>query len=73
VLARHFKGVGKSYGKHAEQTDGAILGEIIEFAKRAKDAGVAVSLHSVPEGQHNSILGGGRVPEVDEAIQQMGQ
>ena len=56
------------YGDHE-----LFLGEIIEFAKRAKDAGVDVSLHLFPEGQHNFILGGGRVPEVDEAIQQMGQ
>ena len=56
------------YGDHE-----LFVGEIIEFAKRAKDAGVDVSLHSVPEGQHNFILGAGRVPEVDEAIEQMGQ
>src|SRR5215468_3624762 len=30
-------------------------------------------VHSVSEGQHNLILGAGRVPEVDEAIEQMGQ
>ena len=56
------------YGEHE-----VLVGEIIEFAKRAKDAGVDVSLNSVPEGQHNFILGAGRVPEVDEAIEQMGQ
>ncbi len=49
------------------------VGEAIEFATRAKDAGVDVSLRSVPEGQHNFILGAGRVPEVDQAIQEMGQ
>jgi len=43
-------------------------GDSIEFAKRAKRAGVDVSLHSLPEGQHNFILGAGRVPEVDQAI-----
>jgi epsilon-lactone hydrolase len=48
-------------------------GEAIEFANRAKDAGVDVMLRSVPEGQHNFILGAGRVPEVDQAIQEMGQ
>jgi acetyl esterase/lipase len=48
-------------------------GEIVEFAKRAKDAGVDVDLHSVSEGQHNFILGAGRVPEVDKAIKQIGQ
>ena len=56
------------YGDHE-----LLVGEIIEFAKRAKDAGFDVSLHSVPEGQHNFILGAGRVPEVDDAIEQMGQ
>ncbi len=50
-----------------------LVGEAIEFAQRAKDAGVEVSLHSVPEGQHSFILGAGRVPEVDEAIEQMGR
>jgi uncharacterized protein YbjT (DUF2867 family) len=30
-------------------------------------------VHSVSERQHNFILGAGRVPEVDEAIEQMGQ
>jgi epsilon-lactone hydrolase len=48
-------------------------GEATEFATRAKDAGVDVSLQSVAEGQHNFILGAGRVPEVDQAIQEMGQ
>jgi hypothetical protein len=56
------------YGDHE-----LLVGEIIEFATRAKDAGVDVSLHSVSEGQHNFILGAGRVPEVDEAIEQMAQ
>jgi hypothetical protein len=27
----------------------------------------------MPEGQHSFILGAGRVPEVDQAIQPMGQ
>src|SRR5262249_11252 len=56
------------YGDHE-----LLVGEIAEFARRAKDAGVDVGLHSVSEGQHNFILGAGRVPEVDEAIEQMGQ
>jgi hypothetical protein len=30
-------------------------------------------VHSVSEGQHNFNLGAGRVPEVDEAIEQVGQ
>jgi acetyl esterase/lipase len=54
------------YGAHE-----TLVGEAIAFAKRAKDAGVDVSLHSLPEGQHNFILGAGRVPEVDLAIAEM--
>jgi acetyl esterase/lipase len=54
------------YGAHE-----TLVGEAIAFAKRAKDAGVDVSLHSLPEGQHNFILGAGRVPEVDQAIAAM--
>ena len=56
------------YGDHE-----LFVGEIAEFATRAKDAGVDISMHSVPEGQHNFILGAGRVPEVNKAIEQMGQ
>ena len=32
-----------------------------------------MTVHSVSEGQHNFISGAGRVPEVDEAIEQVGQ
>jgi epsilon-lactone hydrolase len=55
------------YGAHE-----VLAGEAVEFAKRAKDAGVDVSLHSLPEGQHNFIWGAGRVPEVDRAIEEIG-
>ena len=48
-----------------------LVGEAIEFAKRAKDAGVDVTLRSLPEGQHNFFLGAGRVPEVDRAIEEI--
>jgi len=54
------------YGAHE-----MLAGEAIEFAKRAKDAGVDVTLRSLPEGQHNFILGAGRVPEVDRAIEEI--
>jgi acetyl esterase/lipase len=54
------------YGAHE-----TLVGEAIEFAKRAKDAGVDVTLRSLPEGQHNFILGAGRVPEVDRAIEEI--
>ena len=50
-----------------------LAGEAIEFAQRAKDAGVAVSRHALPEGQHSFIFGAGRVPEVNEAIAEMGR
>ena len=56
------------YGEHE-----LFVGEALEFANRAKAAGVAVDVRSVPEGQHNFILGAGRVPEVDEAIGEMGK
>ena len=54
------------YGAHE-----MLAGEAVEFVKRANDAGIDVSLHSLPEGQHNFILGAGRVPEVDQAIEEM--
>jgi monoterpene epsilon-lactone hydrolase len=56
------------YGSHE-----VLVGDAIEFAKRAKEAGVDVTLHCLPEGQHNFILGAGRVPEVDEAIDVIGR
>ena len=55
------------YGAHE-----VLVGEAIEFAKRAKVAGVDVTLRSLPEGQHNFILGAGRVPEVNRAIEEIG-
>jgi monoterpene epsilon-lactone hydrolase len=56
------------YGAHE-----ILAGEAVEFAKRAKDADVDVSLHSLPEGQHNFIWGAGRVPEADQAIEEIGR
>lgn len=53
------------YGAHE-----ILAGEAVEFAKRANDAGV--SLHSLPEGQHSFIWGAGRVPEADQAIEEIG-
>ena len=55
------------YGTHE-----ILAGEAVEFAKRAQDAGVDVSLHPLPEGQHNFIWGAGRVPEADRAIEEIG-
>jgi acetyl esterase/lipase len=54
------------YGAHD-----VLAGEAIEFGARAKSFGLDVSLHSLPEGQHNFIFGAGRVPEVDQAILEM--
>jgi len=48
-------------------------GEAIEFAKRAKDAGVECHLRPLPEGSTIFILGAGRVPEVDKAIEEIGR
>jgi len=53
--------------------DEIVAGDAVELAKRAEAAGVDVSLRSVPAGQHSFIMGAGRVPEVDEAIQEMGR
>jgi monoterpene epsilon-lactone hydrolase len=55
------------YGAHE-----MLAGAAVEFAKRANDAGIDVSLHSLPEGQHNFIWGAGRVPEADQAIEEIG-
>lgn len=48
-----------------------LTGEIIDFARRAGDAGVDVTLRALEHGQHNFILGAGRVPEIDAAIVEM--
>jgi monoterpene epsilon-lactone hydrolase len=50
-----------------------LVGEAIEFAARAQRAGVDVSLHAVPAGQHSFIMGAGRVSEVDEASERIGR
>lgn len=56
------------YGEHE-----LLAGEAVEFVNYARGAGANVSLHCLPEGQHNFILGSGRVPEVDKAIDDMGR
>ena len=50
-----------------------LVGEVLEFANRAKAASVNVTHHAVPEGQHLFLLGAGRVPETDAAIADMGR
>jgi monoterpene epsilon-lactone hydrolase len=52
--------------------DELLVGEIIEFARRAKAAGLDASLHGVPGGQHLWLLGAGKVPETDAAITELG-
>lgn len=56
------------YGEHE-----LLAGEAIEFADRAKGEALDVSLHAVADGQHSFILGAGRVPEADQAIQEIGR
>ncbi|MGW0844812.1 alpha/beta hydrolase [Streptomyces sp. NPDC002787] len=56
------------YGEYETLADdGADLG------RRLADFKITSEVHPMPEGQHSFILGAGRVPEVDQAIQQMGQ
>ncbi|MFJ2967499.1 alpha/beta hydrolase [Streptomyces collinus] len=56
------------YGEYETLADdGAQLG------RRLADFKVTTETHAMPEGQHSFVLGAGRVPEVDQAIGQMGQ
>jgi acetyl esterase/lipase len=56
------------YGEYETLADdGAQLG------RRLEEFNVTSEVHTMPEGQHSFILGAGRVPEVDQAIEQMGQ
>src|SRR4051812_43877249 len=50
-----------------------LAGEGAEFGRRLADFKVTSEVHPMPEGQHSFILAAGRVPEVDQAIDQMGQ
>jgi monoterpene epsilon-lactone hydrolase len=52
--------------------DELLVGEIIEFARRAEAAGLDTTLHGVPGGQHLWLLGAGKVPETDAAIAELG-
>lgn len=49
-----------------------LAGEAVDFVELAAKQGVDVQGHAVEAGQHSFILAAGRVPEVDEAIQEMG-
>ncbi len=50
-----------------------LAGDGAEFGRRLADFKVTSEVHPMPEGQHSFILAAGRVPEVDQAIDQMGQ
>ncbi|MFD1538840.1 alpha/beta hydrolase [Nonomuraea guangzhouensis] len=50
-----------------------LAGEDAELGRRLSDFKVTSEVHSLPQTQHSFILGAGRVPEVDEAIEHMGQ
>jgi epsilon-lactone hydrolase len=54
-------------------TDELLADEVVQFALRAEAAGNDKYLRSVRRGQHSFIMGAGRVPEVDDAITEMGE
>jgi monoterpene epsilon-lactone hydrolase len=53
-------------------SDELLAGEDEEFARRVEAAGNDVLVRAVEEGQHSFIIGAGWVPEVDEAIAEIG-
>jgi epsilon-lactone hydrolase len=53
-------------------TDELLAGEAAALGRRAEAAGADVLVRAVPDGQHSFIMGAGRVPEVDEAIAEIG-
>jgi len=53
-------------------TDELLAGEAAQFASRIQAAGNDVLVRAVDGGQHSFIIGAGRVPEVDEAIAEIG-
>jgi epsilon-lactone hydrolase len=54
-------------------TDELLSDEAVQFALRAKAAGNDQQLQPVEGGQHSFIMAAGRVPEVDDAIKEMGK
>jgi hypothetical protein len=68
VFSMHTDRKTAGYGEHE-----LLAGEAIEFAESAKGAALDVTLHPIPDGQHSFILGAGRVPEADQAIQEAGR
>src|ERR1700722_9131407 len=53
-------------------TDELLAGEAAELGRRAQAAGNDVLVRAVEGGQHSFIVAAGRVPEVDEAIAEIG-
>jgi acetyl esterase/lipase len=53
-------------------SDELLAGEDAEFARRVEAAGNDVLVRAVEDGQHSFIIGAGWVPEVDEAIAEIG-
>jgi acetyl esterase/lipase len=53
-------------------TEELLAGEAAEFARRAQAAGNDGIVRAVAAGQHSFIIGAGRVPEVDDAIAEIG-
>ena len=53
-------------------TDELLAEEVVRLALGAKAAGNDQQLRSVQGGQHSFVMAAGRVPEVDEAILEMG-
>ena len=53
-------------------TDELLAGEAAELGRRAQAAGNDVFVRAVEGGQHSFIVAAGRVPEVDEAIAEIG-
>ena len=49
-----------------------LASDAVAFVGRAENAGNAVTVRQVDEGQHSFIMGAGRVPEVDQAVSEMG-
>ena len=54
-------------------TDELLVDEAIQLARRAKEVGNDHILRPVQGGQHSFIMAAGRVPEVDDAIAEMGK
>jgi acetyl esterase/lipase len=52
--------------------DELLASEAVEFALRAQAAGNDLVVRPLEAGQHSFIMGAGRVPEVDQAISEMG-